>query len=204
MKWAKIFLNGDSPSPRGLNRDGDEDESSSQCGEGILPSLDILDVEDKVGVQGKIAQRWRKAEATDNSTYSLLNDVPTSSHLNEATGAANRWAKISSLAIKKLKEKVLFIIGDRGSGKLYSNFAVRDDVVAAYKKGMEWKASKMLLPYKQLCSEKKVEAEIVQIEADDVPVAISNEVSKSQISMLVIGASSGGVSQGKSKRYDIR
>ncbi|KAK9084004.1 hypothetical protein Scep_030475 [Stephania cephalantha] len=46
---------------------------------------------------------------------------------------------------------------------------VRDDVAAAYKKGMEWKASKMLLPYKQLCSEKKVEAEIVQIEADDVP-----------------------------------
>ncbi|KAK9083998.1 hypothetical protein Scep_030469 [Stephania cephalantha] len=38
----------------------------------------------------------------------------------------------------------------------------------------------------------QVEAEIVQIEADDVPVAISNEVSKSQISMLVIGASSGG------------
>ncbi|KAK9120851.1 hypothetical protein Syun_018468 [Stephania yunnanensis] len=69
---------------------------------------------------------------------------------------------------------------------------VRDDVAAAYKKEMEWKASKMLLPYKQLCSEKKVEAEIVQIEADDVPVAISNEVSKSQISMLVIGASSGG------------
>ncbi|KAK9113750.1 hypothetical protein Syun_020547 [Stephania yunnanensis] len=55
------------------------------------------------------------AEATDNSTYSLLNDLPTSSHLNEAAGAANRWAKISSLAIKKLKEKVLFIIGDRGS-----------------------------------------------------------------------------------------
>ncbi|KAK9125904.1 hypothetical protein Scep_014750 [Stephania cephalantha] len=41
----------------------------------------------------------------------------------------------------------------------------RDDVAAAYKKGMEWKASKMFLPYKQLCSEKKVEAEIVQIEA---------------------------------------
>ncbi|KAK9151410.1 hypothetical protein Syun_009719 [Stephania yunnanensis] len=33
---------------------------------------------------------------------------------------------------------------------------VRDDVAVAYKKGMEWKASKMLLPYKQLCSEKKV------------------------------------------------
>ncbi|KAK9125427.1 hypothetical protein Scep_014273 [Stephania cephalantha] len=42
------------------------------------------------------------------------------------------------------------------NGKLYSNFAKTDDVAAfAYKKGMEWKAGKMLLPYKQLCSEKK-------------------------------------------------
>ncbi|KAK9130798.1 hypothetical protein Sjap_011285 [Stephania japonica] len=56
---------------------------------------------------------------------------------------------------------------------------VRDDVATAYKKEMEWKTSKRLLPHKQLCSEKKVEAEIVQIEADDVPVAISNEVSRS-------------------------
>ncbi|KAK9098936.1 hypothetical protein Syun_025981 [Stephania yunnanensis] len=29
-------------------------------------------------------------------------------------------------------------------------FNVRDDVAVAYKKGMEWKASKMLLPYKTL------------------------------------------------------
>ncbi|KAK9130807.1 hypothetical protein Sjap_011294 [Stephania japonica] len=56
---------------------------------------------------------------------------------------------------------------------------VRDDVATAYKKEMEWKTSKRLLPHKQLCSEKKVEAEIVQIDAGDVPVAISNEVSKS-------------------------
>ncbi|KAK9130790.1 hypothetical protein Sjap_011277 [Stephania japonica] len=56
---------------------------------------------------------------------------------------------------------------------------VRDDVATAYKKEMEWKTSKRLLPHKQLCSEKKVEAEIVQIEADDVPVAISDEVSMS-------------------------
>ncbi|KAK9130792.1 hypothetical protein Sjap_011279 [Stephania japonica] len=57
---------------------------------------------------------------------------------------------------------------------------VRDDVATAYKKEIEWKTSKRLLPHKQLCSEKKVEAEIVQIEADDVPVAISNEVSRSK------------------------
>ncbi|KAK9107433.1 hypothetical protein Syun_023444 [Stephania yunnanensis] len=49
---------------------------------------------------------------------------------------------------------------------------VRDDVAAAYKKGMEWKASKMLLPYKQLCSEKKetdrlrqvIEKEMLKVE----------------------------------------
>ncbi|KAK9168776.1 hypothetical protein Syun_000916 [Stephania yunnanensis] len=35
---------------------------------------------------------------------------------------------------------------------------VRDDVAAAYKKEMEWKTTNMLLPYKQLCSEKKVAA----------------------------------------------
>ncbi|KAK9130784.1 hypothetical protein Sjap_011271 [Stephania japonica] len=57
---------------------------------------------------------------------------------------------------------------------------VRDDVATAYKKEMEWKTSKRLLPHKHLWSEKKVEAEIVQIEADDVPVAISNEVSRSK------------------------
>ncbi|KAK9097998.1 hypothetical protein Syun_025043 [Stephania yunnanensis] len=96
-------------------------------------------------------------------------------------------------------EQFSLIVGSQAIWKLKNSLGnyipispVRDDVAAAYKKGMEWKASKMLLPYKQLCSEKKVEAEIVQIEANDVPVAISNEVSKSQISMLVIGASSGG------------
>ncbi|KAK9130786.1 hypothetical protein Sjap_011273 [Stephania japonica] len=61
---------------------------------------------------------------------------------------------------------------------------VRDDVATAYKKEMEWKTSKRLLPRKHLCSEKKVEAEIVQIEADDVPVAISNEVSRYAIESI--------------------
>ncbi|KAK9140597.1 hypothetical protein Scep_010278 [Stephania cephalantha] len=55
---------------------------------------------------------------------------------------------------------------------------------------------KMLLPYKQLCSEKKWKRRLYKLKRDDVPVAISNEVSKSQISMLVIGASSVAVSQG--------
>ncbi|KAK9112205.1 hypothetical protein Scep_019724 [Stephania cephalantha] len=54
-------------------------------------------------------------------------------------------------------------------GKLYSNFAkMRDDVAFAYKKGMEWKAGKMLLPYKQLCSEKK--RRLYKLKRDDVPL----------------------------------
>ncbi|KAK9120709.1 hypothetical protein Syun_018326 [Stephania yunnanensis] len=59
---------------------------------------------------------------------------------------------------------------------------VRDDVAAAYKKGMEWKASKMLLPYKQLCSEKKetdrlrqvIEKEMLKVEKMKIKVKMTN------------------------------
>nr|CAD1821717.1 unnamed protein product [Ananas comosus var. bracteatus] len=67
---------------------------------------------------------------------------------------------------------------------------VREDVASAYKKEMEWRANAMLLPYKKMCSQKKVEAEAVIIEADDVADAISGEIAKVAISRLVIGASS--------------
>ncbi|KAI3932185.1 hypothetical protein MKW92_006826, partial [Papaver armeniacum] len=52
------------------------------------------------------------AEATDNSAYSLFNDLPASSHLKVAATSAYRWAKISSPTIQKLRERVLFILGD--------------------------------------------------------------------------------------------
>ncbi|KAI3994358.1 hypothetical protein MKX01_012615 [Papaver californicum] len=52
------------------------------------------------------------AEATDNSAYSLFNDLPASSHLKAAASSAYRWAKISSSTIQKLRERVLFILGD--------------------------------------------------------------------------------------------
>ncbi|XP_026440082.1 protein BREAST CANCER SUSCEPTIBILITY 2 homolog B-like [Papaver somniferum] len=52
------------------------------------------------------------AEATDNSAYSLFNDLPASSHLKIAATSAYRWAKISSSTIQKLRERVLFILGD--------------------------------------------------------------------------------------------
>ncbi|XP_058000163.1 protein BREAST CANCER SUSCEPTIBILITY 2 homolog B isoform X2 [Hevea brasiliensis] len=52
------------------------------------------------------------AEATENSIYSLSFDSPNCSHLKSAAASAQSWAKTSSLIIDKLKEKVLFIIGN--------------------------------------------------------------------------------------------
>ncbi|KAK9163627.1 hypothetical protein Syun_004529 [Stephania yunnanensis] len=55
-------------------------------------------------------------------------------------------------------------------------------VAAAYKKGMEWKASKMLLPYKQLCSEKKVK------KADRLRQVIEKEMLKVEFFGRLLGS----------------
>ncbi|XAR71827.1 Non-specific serine/threonine protein kinase [Bertholletia excelsa] len=70
---------------------------------------------------------------------------------------------------------------------------VRDEVAAAYRKDVEWRTNEKLLPYKRMCIQKKVQAEILQIESDDVVHAISREISESTINKLVIGASSCGM-----------
>ncbi|KAA8539769.1 hypothetical protein F0562_026461 [Nyssa sinensis] len=70
---------------------------------------------------------------------------------------------------------------------------VRDDIAAAYKKEVEWQRSEKLRPCKNMCAQKKVQVEIVQIESDDVVSAISEEVAKCTINKLVIGASSSSI-----------
>ncbi|KAL6005088.1 hypothetical protein ACLOJK_005649 [Asimina triloba] len=67
---------------------------------------------------------------------------------------------------------------------------VREDVVTAYEKEIEWQTTAMLLPYKQMCSRKQVEAEAVVIESDDAASAIAEEIAKFSINTLVIGSSS--------------
>ncbi|CAL5389934.1 unnamed protein product [Camellia sinensis] len=52
------------------------------------------------------------AEATENSTYSLSYDNVHCSHLKEAAVSAERWAKISSSTIEKLRRKVLTVVGN--------------------------------------------------------------------------------------------
>ncbi|KAE9465062.1 hypothetical protein C3L33_03059, partial [Rhododendron williamsianum] len=70
---------------------------------------------------------------------------------------------------------------------------VREDLVTAYRKEIEWQTNQKLLPYKKMCIRRKVDAEIVQIELDDVVEAISREVDESSVNKLVIGASSRGM-----------
>ncbi|XP_043707153.1 U-box domain-containing protein 35-like [Telopea speciosissima] len=68
---------------------------------------------------------------------------------------------------------------------------VREDLAAEYKKVVERQTSELLLPYKQLCARRKVQVDVMVIEADDVACAVSEVVSKFTISKLVIGASLG-------------
>ncbi|KAM7499508.1 hypothetical protein LguiA_023922 [Lonicera macranthoides] len=67
---------------------------------------------------------------------------------------------------------------------------VREDVANAFRKEVEWRTNRNLLPFMKMCAQKKVQAEIVQIESDDVVNAIVGEVARSNINELVIGASS--------------
>ncbi|GAV75702.1 Pkinase domain-containing protein/Usp domain-containing protein/U-box domain-containing protein [Cephalotus follicularis] len=66
---------------------------------------------------------------------------------------------------------------------------VREDVAAAYKKELGWQRSQMLLPYRNMCSQKKVRVDVTVIESDDIANAIAEEVAKYNINKLVIGAS---------------
>ncbi|XP_017258655.1 U-box domain-containing protein 35 isoform X1 [Daucus carota subsp. sativus] len=70
---------------------------------------------------------------------------------------------------------------------------VRDDVVATYIKEVEWQTDEKLIPYKKMCAQRKVQVEVLQIEADDVVNAIVGEVARCKIKRLVIGASSRGI-----------
>eukprot|EP00268_Persea_americana_P020175 TRINITY_DN20403_c0_g1_i7.p1 TRINITY_DN20403_c0_g1~~TRINITY_DN20403_c0_g1_i7.p1 ORF type:complete len:665 (-),score=127.29 TRINITY_DN20403_c0_g1_i7:642-2636(-) len=100
-----------------------------------------------------------------------------------------------------VRPKITMVPTEMGNYLPISN--VRDDVASAYKKEIEWRTNAVLLPYKKMCSQKKVEAEAVVIEADDVPGAISLEIAKFSISTLVIGASSRSLLARKFRGHDV-
>ncbi|XP_022994985.1 U-box domain-containing protein 35-like isoform X6 [Cucurbita maxima] len=69
---------------------------------------------------------------------------------------------------------------------------VREDVAAAYRKEMGWQTSEKLVPYKKMFAQRKVQHDVVTLEADDVANAIIEEVTRCSIRKLVIGISSQG------------
>ncbi|GLT39851.1 hypothetical protein SLA2020_140180 [Shorea laevis] len=79
----------------------------------------------------------------------------------------------------------------------------RNDVAAAYKKEVEWQTNEMLLPYKKMCAQRKVQADILVIESDDVPNAIAQEIVKNGITKLVIGAPSRGMFTRKFRKNNL-
>ncbi|KAF8008710.1 hypothetical protein BT93_K2384 [Corymbia citriodora subsp. variegata] len=70
---------------------------------------------------------------------------------------------------------------------------VREDVAAAYRKEVNWQTNELLHPYKIMCVRRKVLVDVVVLESDDVASALAQEVHTSNITKLVIGASSPGL-----------
>ncbi|KAD5961339.1 hypothetical protein E3N88_12812 [Mikania micrantha] len=114
-----------------------------------------------------------------------VDDVSTPSYL--VVGLAINGGKKTKYIVKWALDKFVPEVGS----VLISQ--VRDDVAMAYRKEIECQAYEQLLPFKNMCARRKVEVEIVQIESDDVADAIRHEIVKSNISKLVIGASSTGM-----------
>ncbi|KAJ0041813.1 hypothetical protein Pint_18043 [Pistacia integerrima] len=63
----------------------------------------------------------------------------------------------------------------------------RDQVIGNYNQEV---GRKMLLPYKEMCAQKKAQGEIKVIESDDVAKAIAEEIANCNTKKLVIGAAS--------------
>ncbi|KAL4350914.1 hypothetical protein S245_035315 [Arachis hypogaea] len=76
---------------------------------------------------------------------------------------------------------------------------VRTDVANAFRKEVEWQTNQKLLPFKRMCEQRKVHADIVVIESDDVASAVAEEVAKGAITKLVVGASSRSIFTSKHK-----
>ncbi|XP_049933222.1 putative U-box domain-containing protein 53 [Nymphaea colorata] len=80
---------------------------------------------------------------------------------------------------------------------------VREEVVAAYRKEIEWETNTKLLPFKQMCAQKPVAVETNVIEADDIAEAISEEIAKSEIHILALGSSSRSIFSRKLRNQDV-
>ncbi|KAL5569851.1 hypothetical protein UlMin_026426, partial [Ulmus minor] len=104
--------------------------------------------------------------------------------------ALDKFVPEGDVVVKLIHVRPRIVAVPTAMGNLLPLSQVREDVVAAYRKEVEWRTNEMLLPYQKMCAQRKVEVELVVIESDDVPKAIAAEVAKLSIRKLVIGAPS--------------
>ncbi|XP_020592192.1 U-box domain-containing protein 52-like [Phalaenopsis equestris] len=108
---------------------------------------------------------------------------------------ALKWALDAFLSVERVHLKLFYVRPPVKTiptpmGAFVPISQVRDDIVSAYKKDIECQTRAMIFPYKEICSRRKLEVEIVVREGDDVAKEIGKEVENFNISRLVIGASS--------------
>uniref|UniRef100_A0A2P2LNW5 RING-type E3 ubiquitin transferase n=1 Tax=Rhizophora mucronata TaxID=61149 RepID=A0A2P2LNW5_RHIMU len=113
--------------------------------------------------------------------------------------ALEKFVPEGNAAFKLLHVRPRIISVPTPMGNFIPISQVREDVAEAYKKEMEWQASRKILPCKDICTHRQVQADVVVIESDDVAKALADDIAQSRISKLVLGASSGGMFSRKLK-----
>ncbi|PON51051.1 Mitogen-activated protein kinase kinase kinase [Parasponia andersonii] len=113
--------------------------------------------------------------------------------------ALDKFVPEGNISVKLIHVHPRIVAVPTAMGNLLPLSQVREDVAAVYRKEMEWQKNELLLPYRKICLQRKVEVDIVMIESDDVPSAIASQVAKLAISKLVIGAPSRGMFTRKPK-----
>ncbi|PKA60705.1 Putative U-box domain-containing protein 53 [Apostasia shenzhenica] len=136
-------------------------------------------------------------EVPEPSAASLLS-IAVAVNGSKSSKRAARWALDKFLPEGIVHFKLLYVrpkitVVPTPMGNYLPISKVRDDVATAYKKEIEWHTTSMLLTYRQMLTDRRVEAENVTIESDDVADALAREISKLRISKLVVGASSQNV-----------
>ncbi|XP_043722973.1 U-box domain-containing protein 35-like [Telopea speciosissima] len=132
----------------------------------------------------------------------LVQPTPLLSVAVALTGTKNsvmliKWALESFVSDVKVLFKLLHVRAPIKSTDQDDKFMVRcfpvaqvhEDMVAKYKKDVERQTTAMFLPFKQLCTQRKVEVDVTVIEGDDIAAAIMKEIAYSKITKIVIGAS---------------
>ncbi|KAK9724674.1 hypothetical protein RND81_05G091300 [Saponaria officinalis] len=65
----------------------------------------------------------------------------------------------------------------------------QDDIANNFRREIEWKKKKALLPYQKTLKSQKVESDIEVLESDDIAKALCSEIAKNSIRHLVVGSS---------------